>query len=231
MYQVNILTLYPEYFPGLLNAGNYKRARENKIWDYKVINLREFAGSDHRADDKPFGGGSGMIIRAEVISEALKKYKNEFEKVLLSPRGSKLDQNLVNNYSKQNGINLICGHFEGVDQRVVDKEKIKEVSVGDYVLSGGESASFVFLDAIIRKLPGVLGDPKSLNEESFNDDLLEYPQYTQPRDWNGIEVPDVLLSGNHAEIKNWRLEQSRSITQRLRPDMWKKYIKRDKNNA
>lgn len=226
MFQVNIFTLYPEFFPGLLNAGNYRRARVNKIWDFNIVNLREFTGSNQRADDKPFGGGSGMVIKAEVISKALNKYKNGFEKVLLSPRGLKLDQNLVENYKNKTGLNLICGHFEGVDQRVIDKENIKEISIGDYVLSGGESASFVFLDAIVRTLPGVLGDPKSLNEESFSGDLLEYPQYTQPRDWNGIEVPEVLLSGNHAEIKNWRLEQSRSITQRQRPDLWQKYTKK-----
>ena len=137
MFQVNIFTLYPEFFPGLLDAGNYRRARVNKIWDFNIVNLREFTGSNQRADDKPFGGGSGMVIKAEVISKALNKYKNGFEKVLLSPRGLKLDQNLVENYKNKTGLNLICGHFEGVDQRVIDKENIKEISIGDYVLSGG----------------------------------------------------------------------------------------------
>ena len=137
MFQVNIFTLYPEFFPGLLDAGNYRRARVNKIWDFNIVNLREFTGSNQRADDKPFGGGSGMVIKAEVISKALNKYKNGFEKVLLSPRGLKLDQNLVENYKNKTGLNLICGHFEGVDQRVIDKENIKEISIGDYILTGG----------------------------------------------------------------------------------------------
>jgi tRNA (guanine37-N1)-methyltransferase len=207
----------------------YRRAREKKIWSLDVVNIRDFAIDKHGSvDDKPFGGGSGMLMRPDVVNNCIEKNQNDNPIIYLSPKGDKLDTSLVKQFAQQAGINILCGHFEGVDQRVIEKNNIQEISIGDYVLSGGESAAIVVLDAILRTLPGVLGAEKSLDEETFNNNLLEYPQYTQPRNWEGITVPDVLLSGNHAEIKDWRLEQSRSITQRRRPDLWDKYNK--KNN-
>ena len=207
----------------------YRRAREKKIWSLDVVNIRDFAMDKHGSvDDKPFGGGSGMLMRPDVVNNCIEKNQNDNPIIYLSPKGDKLDTSLVKQFAQQAGINILCGHFEGVDQRVIEKNNIQEISIGDYVLSGGESAAIVVLDAILRTLPGVLGAEKSLDEETFNNNLLEYPQYTQPRNWEGITVPDVLLSGNHAEIKDWRLEQSRSITQRRRPDLWDKYNK--KNN-
>ncbi|MGA0790693.1 MAG: tRNA (guanosine(37)-N1)-methyltransferase TrmD [Pelagibacteraceae bacterium] len=229
MFAAKIFTLYPEFFPGLLDIGMYRRAREKKIWSLDVVNIRDFAIDKHGSvDDKPFGGGSGMLMRPDVVNNCIEKNQNDNPIIYLSPKGDKLDTSLVKQFAQQAGINILCGHFEGVDQRVIEKNNIQEISIGDYVLSGGESAAIVVLDAILRTLPGVLGAEKSLDEETFNNNLLEYPQYTQPRNWEGITVPDVLLSGNHAEIKDWRLEQSRSITQRRRPDLWDKYNK--KNN-
>ena len=227
MFAAKIFTLYPEFFPGLLDIGMYRRAREKKIWSLDVINIRDFAIDKHGSvDDKPFGGGSGMLMRPDVVNNCIEKNKNNNPIIYLSPKGDKLDTLLVKQFAQQAGINILCGHFEGIDQRVIEKNNIQEISIGDYVLSGGESAAIVVLDAILRTLQGVLGAEKSLEEETFNNNLLEYPQYTQPRNWEGITVPDVLLSGNHAEIKDWRLEQSRSITQRRRPDLWQKYNKK-----
>ena len=229
MWSAKIFTLFPDFFPGLLDVGMYRRAREKNIWNLETVNIRDYAIDKHGSvDDKPFGGGSGMIMRADVINNCLEKNLNTNSTIYLSPKGKKLTQQMAKNFSLEKGLNILCGHFEGVDQRVIDKNNIEEISIGDYILSGGETASVVLLDSILRLLPGVLGGESSLQEESFNGHLLEYPQYTQPREWGGQKVPDVLLSGNHAEIKHWRLEQSRGITQRLRPDLWQKYNK-DKN--
>jgi tRNA (guanine37-N1)-methyltransferase len=226
MWSAKIFTLYPEFFPGLLDMGIYKRAREKNIWELDIVNIRDYALDKHGSvDDKPFGGGRGMLMRADVTDNCLINNQNNNPTIYLSPKGKTLNQDMVKNFSLQNGLNILCGHFEGVDQRVIEKNNIEEISIGDYVLSGGETAATVLLDSVLRLLPGVLGAEGSLQEESFNDNLLEYPQYTQPREWEGKKVPDVLLSGNHAEIKHWRLEQSRSITQRLRPDMWQRYNK------
>jgi tRNA (guanine37-N1)-methyltransferase len=226
MWSAKIFTLYPEFFPGLLDMGIYKRAREKNIWELDIVNIRDYALDKHGSvDDKPFGGGRGMLMRADVTDNCLINNQNNNPTIYLSPKGKTLNQDMVKNFSLQNGLNILCGHFEGVDQRVIEKNNIEEISIGDYVLSGGETAATVLLDSVLRLLPGVLGAEGSLQEESFNDNLLEYPQYTQPREWKGKKVPDVLLSGNHAEIKHWRLEQSRSITQRLRPDMWQRYNK------
>ena len=228
MWSAKIFTLYPEFFPGILDIGLYKKARENKIWSLDVINIRDYALDKHGSvDDTPFGGGSGMVMRADVIDNCLEKnIKNSNnELIYLSPRGELLNQNIVKQLSQANGVDLICGHFEGVDQRVIEERKIREISVGDFILSGGESAAFVFLDSIIRLLPGVIGNSASLNEESFENNLLEYPQYTKPQEWKGRAVPEVLLSGNHGKIKDWRLSQSEDITRRQRQDLWEKYHK------
>ncbi len=224
MFSANIFTLYPESFPSVLGQGLYQKAKEKGIWSLNIVNIRDYADNKHHTvDDTPFGGGNGMVIRADVIDQSLEKNKNSFPTYYLSPRGKVFQQEDAEKFSKLDGINLICGHFEGIDQRLLDYRNIEEISVGDYVLSGGESASIVLLDSVLRLLPGVIGNQESLTEESFSKNLLEYPHYTQPREWKGLKVPDVLLSGNHAEIKNWRLEQSKGITQRRRPDLWRKF--------
>ena len=170
-----------------------------------------------------------MLLKPDVVASALDKNTKSNEKTIyLSPKGKRLDQNEVKKFSKLKKINILCGHFEGIDQRLLETRNIEEYSIGDFILSGGESASFVFVDALVRLLPGVLGNINSINEESFENNLLEYPQYTKPRDWEGKKVPEVLFSGDHAKIKGWRLSQSEAITRRQRPDLWKKYL--DKKN-
>jgi len=213
-------------YPGPLNTGIYKKAREKKIWNLKVIDIRDYATDKHRTvDDTPFGGGSGMLLRPDVVASALDQNLNKEDQIIyLSPKGKKLDQTTVKKFSKKKKLNILCGHFEGIDQRLLETRNIQEYSIGDFILSGGETASYVFIDSIIRLLPGVLGNENSLKEESFKDDLLEYPQYTKPQNWEGKDTPNVLLSGDHAKIKGWRLSQSEAITRRQRPDLWKKYL-------
>ena len=229
MLNIKIFSLYPDMFPGPLGVGLYKKAISKKIFSLDVINIRDYAKDKHKTvDDTPYGGGNGMIIRPDVVADALDKNIKKKEKsktIYLSPRGKQFDQKIAKRFSKLNHLNVICGHFEGIDQRLLDTRNIEEISLGDYILSGGETASFVFLDAIIRLLPGVLGNKLSVQEESFENNLLEYPQYTKPQKWEKKGPPEVLLSGDHAKIKDWRLSQSEAITRRLRPDLWQKYIK------
>ena len=226
MFKVKIFTLYPDLYPGPLNTGIYKKALESKIWDLKVINIRDYAIDKHSSvDDTPFGGGSGMLLRPDVVASALDSNLESNETTIyLSPKGKKFDQRAAREFSKQKKLNLLCGHFEGIDQRLLETRNIQEYSIGDFVLSGGETASFVLIDSIIRLLPGVLGNDNSAKEESFENDLLEYPQYTKPQNWEGKSTPEVLLSGDHAKIKDWRLLQSEAITRRQRPDLWEKYL-------
>ena len=227
MWTVRVFTLYPELFPGPLGVGLYKKALEKKLWSLEVINIRDYAEDKHKTvDDTLFGGGSGMLMRADVIANSLdKNISNKNEPIIyLSPRGKKFDQTYAKKILDKN-INIICGHFEGVDQRLLETRSIEEVSVGDFILSGGEIGAFVVIDTIIRLIPGILGNPNSLAEETFERNLLEYPQYTKPQKWEKKEVPDVLLTGDHAKIKDWRLAQSRDITRRRRPDLWEKYKK------
>ena len=228
MLEVQIFTLYPDLYPGLLDVGIYKKAKEKQKWSLKIIDIRDYAFDDNRiVDDTPFGGGSGMLLKPDVVASALDKNIKAREKIIyLSPKGKRLDQQKVKSLSKLKKINILCGHFEGVDQRLLESRNIEEYSIGDFILSGGESASFVFVDALVRLLPGVLGNANSAKDESFENNLLEYPQYTKPRDWEGKKVPEVLFSGDHAKIKGWRLAQSEAITQRQRPDLWKKYLEK-----
>ena len=228
MLEVQIFTLYPDLYPGLLDIGIYKKAKEKQKWSLKIIDIRDYAFDANRTvDDTPFGGGSGMLLKPDVVASALDKNIKAKEQIIyLSPKGKRLDQKAVKYLSKLKKINILCGHFEGIDQRLLETRNIEEYSIGDFILSGGESASFVFVDALVRLLPGVLGNANSAKDESFENNLLEYPQYTKPRDWEGKKVPEVLFSGDHAKIKGWRLSQSEAITQRQRPDLWKKYLEK-----
>ena len=229
MFVATVFTLYPDLFPGPFSEGLYGKALEKKIWNLQKVNLRDYAEDKHKTvDDTPYGGGSGMLIKPDVIGNALDKNTKKGEKIIfLTPRGKVFNHETAKKLSQEKIINIICGHFEGIDQRVIDSRNIEEISIGDFVLSGGETASYVFLDAILRLIPGVIGNENSVAEESFENGLLEYPQYTKPQIWEKKSVPDVLLSGDHAKIKDWRLLQSEAITRDRRPDLWQKYNKKN----
>ena len=227
MLKVKVFTLYPELFPGPFAFGLYKKALDNKIWSLEIINIRDYAKDKHKTvDDPTFGGGSGMVLRADILANSLDQNipSKEESIIYLSPKGKKFDQIYAKKISNKN-INIICGHFEGVDERILETRNIEEISIGDFILSGGEIGAFVIIDAVVRLLSGVIGNPKSLYEESFENYLLEYPQYTKPQKWEGKEVPSLLLTGDHKKIKDWRLTQSEDITRRRRPDLWEKYKK------
>jgi len=227
MWTARIFTLYPELFPGPLGSGLYKKALDKKLWSLEVVNIRDYATDKHKTvDDTPFGGGSSMLMRADVIANSLdKNISNKNEPIIyLSPKGKKFDHIYAKKILNKN-INIICGHFEGVDQRLLNTRNIEEVSIGDFILSGGEIGAFVLIDTIVRLIPGVIGNSESLTDETFERNLLEYPQYTKPQKWEKKEVPNVLLTGDHAKIKSWRLDESESITRRRRPDLWEKYKK------
>jgi tRNA (guanine37-N1)-methyltransferase len=227
MFQAQVFTLYPEFFPGPLAKGLYGKALSNKLWNLNVVNIRDAATDKHKTvDDTPYGGGTGMLLKPDILAKSLDQRVKKDERIFyLSPRGKKFDQKFARDLSKEKSISLICGHFEGVDERVLDTRNIEEISIGDYVLSGGETAALVVLDSILRLLPGVLGNEKSAIDETFENGLLEYPQYTKPQIWEEKSVPEVLLSGDHAKIKDWRLSQSEAITRDRRPDLWQKYKK------
>ena len=227
MWEAQIFTLYPEIFPGPLNKGLYGKALSKKIWDLKVVNIRDSAEDKHKTvDDTPFGGGSGMLLKPDVLAKSIDQNINIGERIFyLSPKGKKFDQKIAKDLAKEKYINLICGHFEGIDERILSTRNIEEISIGDFILSGGETAAFVIIDSILRLLPGVIGNEMSKKDESFENSLLEYPQYTKPLIWEKKSVPEVLLSGDHAKIKDWRLSQSEAITRDRRPDLWQKYKK------
>ena len=227
MWQAQVFTLYPEVFPGPLSKGMYGKAMSKDLWNLKVVNIRDAAEDKHKTvDDTPYGGGSGMLLKPDVLAKSLDQNKIEGERILyLSPKGKKFDQNYAKRLANEKSISLICGHFEGVDERVLSTRNIEEISIGDYVLSGGETAAYVVIDSVLRLLPGVLGNDNSKIEETFENGLLEYPQFTKPQIWEEKAVPDVLLSGDHSKIKDWRLSQSEAITRDRRPDLWEKYKK------
>ena len=230
-WTAHILTLFPEMFPGPLGFSIIGKALEEKTWLLELIKLQNFSKKGPKyVDDKPYGGGSGMIIKSEIVHEALKqtikKIKNNYSLVYLTPKGKKLDQKKIKRFVKRNNLILVCGKYEGIDQRVIDAWKMEEISMGDYVLSGGEIAAMSLIDSCVRLLPNVLGSAKSLENETFENNLLEYPQYTKPREWLGKKVPEVLLSGNHRKINEWKKKESIRITKIKRPDLLKKVAKK-----
>lgn len=227
-WKATVLTLFPEMFPGPLGHTLLGKALEKGIWELDTVDIRDFAHDKHQTvDDTCFGGGPGMVMRPDIVDTALSSVTDSDASrvVYLSPRGRVFNQDLAREFAQETKpFVFLCGRYEGIDQRVLDQWNVEEVSLGDFVLTGGELAAMVMIEAAVRLLPGVVGDQESLEEESFSSGLLEYPHYTRPRLWAGREVPEVLLSGHHENIRKWRLEESKRITQQKRPDLWKKYV-------
>jgi tRNA (guanine37-N1)-methyltransferase len=224
-WRASVLTLFPEMFPGTLGYSLAGKALDTGIWSLSTIQIRDFAiDRHHSVDDTPFGGGAGMVLRPDVVDAALASVSDGRPILCLTPRGRRFSQTDAARLAGGDGIILLCGRYEGIDQRVIDARAMDEVSLGDFVLSGGEPAAITVLDAIVRLLPGVMGAAESASEESFSRGLLEYPHYTRPADWCGRRVPDVLLSGHHGAVDAWRQEQSELITKERRPDLWAAHI-------
>jgi tRNA (guanine37-N1)-methyltransferase len=220
-WRASILTIFPAMFPGPLGQSLAGRALETGVWSLDVSNIRDFAGDRHRTvDDTPFGGGAGMVLRPDIVDASVAQVADDRPIVCLTPRGRRFTQADARRFAAQPGLILLCGRYEGIDQRVIEARAMDEISIGDYVLSGGELAALVLLDSIVRLLPGVMGAAESAVEESFSAGLLEYPHYTRPAEWQGRRVPDVLLSGHHAAVAAWRHAQSERITRERRPDLW-----------
>ncbi len=223
-WQATVLSLFPEVFPGPLGASLIGKALAKGLWTLETVDIRAFAGDKHRTvDDSPFGGGPGMVMRADVLARAIDSVAPVGPRFYMSPRGRSLDQGLARDLAAEPGVLLVCGRFEGVDERVLEARGLTEISIGDVVLAGGEVAAMALLEATVRLLPGVLGEPDSLSEESFAAGLLEYPQYTRPRVWEGREVPEVLLEGDHARVAAWRQSAAETLTRERRPDLWRRY--------
>lgn len=227
-WQATVLTLFPEMFPGPLGLSLAGKARNSGVWDLKTLDIRDFARDKHRSvDDTPFGGGAGMVMRPDVVDAALTAVDDRpGPRLYLSPRGRRFDQARAKALADEDGAVFVCGRYEGLDERVIAARGLEEVSLGDFVLSGGEPAALAMLDAVIRLLPGVMGAADGLAEESFEEGLLEYPLYTQPREWNGLAVPEVLTSGHHAKVRAWRRAEAERITRERRPDLWARYVDR-----
>ena len=220
-FEATILTLFPEMFPGPLGLSLAGKALEQGLWSLEVRDIRAFATDRHRSvDDHPAGGGPGMVLKPAVLASAIDAASHAGPRLLMSPRGEPLTQALVRELAAGPGVLIVCGRFEGVDERVIEKRQLREVSLGDFVLSGGEPAAMALLDAVVRLLPGVVGAPASLADESFENGLLEYPHYTRPREWEGRTIPEILLSGDHARIAEWRRTEAERITRERRPDLW-----------
>lgn len=227
--EIKVFTIYPEMFPGPLASSLLGRALKTHLWSLETVNIRDFAEDTHKTvDDRPCGGGAGMVLKPDIIDRALKFHYPVVPTSLiyLSPRGIPLTQDLVKKLAQSPSLGLLCGRFEGVDQRILDIWPFEEVSIGDFILTGGELPAMMLIDACVRMIPGVLGSFESLKEESFTNNLLEYPQYTRPRLWQGSHVPEVLLQGDHQKIELWRRRQAEEITQKRRPDLWQKYCDR-----
>ena len=227
-WSADVLTLYPEMFPGPLGKSLSGKALKKGIWSLNIYDLKEYGLGPHKSvDEKPSGGGPGMVLSADVIDTAINNcFKKDRPLIYFSPKGRPLNQDTIEKFSSTKGVSIICGHFEGIDQRVIDLHDIEEISIGDYILSGGEIATIVFLDSLVRLLPDVLGNNNSKKIETFTDGLLEYPQYTKPNEFKGMKIPDILLSGNHKVIKEWQKNQALSLTKLRRPDLIDK--KKDK---
>lgn len=222
---IKVLTIFPEIFPGFLGHSLTGKALAEGKWSLETVNIRDYAFDRYGSvDDTPCGGGAGMVMRPDVLGAALKANHTGGRLLYMSPRGKPLTQAKLHELAAENEITIVCGRFEGIDERVIEAFQIEEISIGDYVLTGGEQAAMIMLDGVIRLLPGVLGNAQSISDESFEQQLLEYPQYTRPINWEGKEVPAVLLSGHHANIEKWRHEQSLEITEQRRPDLLKKYL-------
>jgi tRNA (guanine37-N1)-methyltransferase len=220
-FRATILTLYPEMFPGFLGQSLSGKALSSGVWSLDTVQIRDFATSKHRnVDDTPAGGGAGMVMRADVLAHAIDSVEDDGRpRLLLSPRGKQLTQAMAREWSSGAGVVLICGRFEGVDQRVIDARGLEEVSIGDYILSGGEPAAMILLDAVVRLLPGVMGNEDSAASESFEGGLLEHSHYTRPAEWEGLEIPSALTSGNHGKIAEWRKADAERLTRERRPDL------------
>ena len=225
MLNVKVLTIFPEIFPGFLGHSLTGKALEEGKWQIDTVNIRDYALDKHKSvDDTPCGGGAGMVMRPDVLGRAIEDNHKKGRIIYMSPRGIPLSQKLAHELSNEENLTIICGRFEGIDERVIEAYDIEEVSIGDYILTGGEQASLILLDAVVRLLPGVLGNVESIEDESFENSLLEYPQYTRPIDWNGRKVPDILLSGHHKNIQEWRKQQALITTETKRPDLFKIYL-------
>lgn len=223
--KAKILTIFPEMFPGFLGYSLTGRALKEGIWQLQAINIRDYAFDKHGSvDDTPCGGGAGMIMRPDVLGEAIEHNHNGGKIVYMSPKGKPLTQKKVHELSKEDNLTIICGRFEGIDERVIEEYNIEEISIGDYILTGGEQAAMIMLDAVVRLLPGVLGNSASTENESFEGNLLEYPQYTRPVEWKGRKVPDILMSGHHENVAKWQKEQALQITKERRPDLLEKTL-------
>jgi tRNA (guanine37-N1)-methyltransferase len=234
-WKVKIITLFPDAFPGVLGQSLTGRALQKGLWALETIDLRQFGIGKHRdVDDTPTGGGAGMVLKPDVVAAALDQAargapadRADWPVIYVSPRGKPFDQATAKRFSEARGMTILCGRFEGVDQRVLDEYRVEEISLGDFVLTGGEIAAQALIDASVRLIPRVLGNTESTEEESFSHGLLEHPQYTRPTEWNGRKVPEILLSGHHANIAKWRSDQSRKLTKERRPDLWRAYESRD----
>ena len=225
MLNVTVLTVFPELFPGFLGYSLTGKALEAQKWQLQAVNIRDYAFDRHKSvDDTPGGGGAGMIMRPDVLGRAIEANHTRGRIIYMSPKGRPLTQKLVHELSREEELTIVCGRFEGIDERVIEAYNVEEISIGDYILTGGEQAAQIMLDAVVRLLPGVLGNEASLEDESFENFLLEYPQYTRPTEWEGRSVPEVLLSGHHRKIADWRREQAEIATKAKRPDLFKKYL-------
>ena len=223
-FKATVLTLFPEMFPGPLGLSLAGRALEQGIWSLEARDIRASATDRHRTvDDHPAGGGAGMVLKPDVLAAAIDAAPHDGPRLLMSPRGAPLTQGLVRELAAGAGCLIVCGRFEGVDERVIERRNLREVSIGDYVLSGGEPAAIVLLDAVVRLLPGVMGKQASGEEESFEGGLLEHPHYTKPNNWEGVEIPGILLSGDHKAIARWKQERREALTRERRPDLWRRH--------